>query len=96
MSRSEPTEQAWTDEEVAAFEQTIASFRDGLPPREREAFNAILAGAAEAGGEDVQGYFFGGIGLVVAGNVLRREPNSRGSGRPRSIQSDVVSPPTVR
>jgi hypothetical protein len=43
----------WTEEEATAFAESVGAFRDGLPPRQREAFNGILAAA---GGEDVQGY----------------------------------------
>ncbi|MGH2587100.1 MAG: hypothetical protein ACRDJE_19480 [Dehalococcoidia bacterium] len=47
----------WTEEEAMAFAQTVAGFRDGLPPRQREAFAAILAAAgAAASGDDVQGH----------------------------------------
>ena len=47
----------WTEEEVAGFVQAVATFRDGLPPRQREAFNAILATAgAAASGDDARGY----------------------------------------
>ena len=47
----------WTEEEIRAFAQAINAFRDGLPPRQREAFNGILAAAgATASGDDVQGY----------------------------------------
>jgi hypothetical protein len=47
----------WTEDEVTAFTQAIASFRDSLPPRQQEALNAILATAgAAASGDEVQGY----------------------------------------
>lgn len=47
----------WTEEEVTGFAQAVATFRDGLPARQRDAFNAILATAgARAGGDDVQGH----------------------------------------
>ena len=47
----------WTEAEVADFWQTLAAFRDGLPPRQRDAFNGILATAgAAASGDEVQGY----------------------------------------
>lgn len=47
----------WTEAEVTGFVRAVATFRDGLPPRQREAFTGILAAAgATAGGEDVQGY----------------------------------------
>lgn len=47
----------WTEEEATTFAQAVTSFREGLPPRQRDAFNAILttAGAA-ARGDDVQGH----------------------------------------
>ena len=46
----------WTEEEAAAFVQTLGAFRDGLPPRERDAFNGILTAAGAAVSEDeVQG-----------------------------------------
>jgi hypothetical protein len=54
----------WTEEEATAFAESVGAFRDGLPPRQREAFNGILAAAGgAAGGEDVQGY------LVVLGVI---------------------------
>lgn len=47
----------WTEPEVTAFVQTVATFRDGLPPRQRDAFNGILTAAgAAASGDDVQGH----------------------------------------
>jgi hypothetical protein len=47
----------WTEAEAVAFVQTLGTFRDGLPPRERDAFNGILAAAgAAANGDDVQGH----------------------------------------
>ncbi|MGH2585462.1 MAG: hypothetical protein ACRDJE_11160 [Dehalococcoidia bacterium] len=47
----------WTADEAMAFTQAVASFRDGLPPRQRDAFNGILATAgAAASGDDVQGH----------------------------------------
>ncbi len=47
----------WTEVEATAFRQAIATFRAGLPPRQQEAFNAILATASGAvGGAEVQGY----------------------------------------
>jgi hypothetical protein len=60
MSATEGTEQAWTQEEIASFTQKVTSFRDGLPPREREAFNAIMTAADKQVApetEDVQGYW---------------------------------------
>ncbi|MGH2603993.1 MAG: hypothetical protein ACRDJ9_31990, partial [Dehalococcoidia bacterium] len=38
----------WTEEEAMAFAQTLATFRDGLPPRQRDAFTAMLATAGAA------------------------------------------------
>jgi len=47
----------WTQDEAAEFAQTLRTFRDGLPSRQRDAFDAILhASAQAAGGDDVQGY----------------------------------------
>jgi hypothetical protein len=48
MSGNKSTEQAPPDEEVREFWQKVGAFRDGLPGGQREALNAILAGAAEA------------------------------------------------
>ena len=47
----------WTAEEVTGFVQTLATFREGLPPRQRDAFNQMLATAGAAASEDdVQGH----------------------------------------
>jgi hypothetical protein len=47
----------WTQDEVSEFTQTLRTFRDGLPPRQRDAFDSILElGAQAVGGDDVQGY----------------------------------------
>jgi hypothetical protein len=47
----------WTEAEVTAFVQAVGSFRDNLPLRQREVFNAMLATAgAAASGDDVQGH----------------------------------------
>jgi hypothetical protein len=48
----------WTAEEVATFGEALATFRDGLPSRQRDAFTAILATAAHQGGDgdDTQGH----------------------------------------
>jgi hypothetical protein len=48
MGNTEAAEQVWTKEEVAAFRQTLGTFREELPARQRDAFDAILAGAAQA------------------------------------------------
>ena len=53
-------ENALTQEE-ADLAEALRSFREGLPARQRDAFDGILkAAAAHAGaeGEDTQGYFF--------------------------------------
>jgi hypothetical protein len=50
---------AWTEEDVAGLAQTLATFRESLPSRQREAFDAMLALAGEAAGGDVQGYVTG-------------------------------------
>jgi hypothetical protein len=55
------TEEPWTQDEIAAFAQTLTAFRDSLQGRQRAAFNAIL-NAAGRGGE-------------VAGYEGGREPN---------------------
>jgi hypothetical protein len=54
----------WTEEEAIAFAQTLASFRDGLPPRQRAAFNAILTAADETAQGDVQGYLV--VNAIIA------------------------------
>lgn len=47
----------WTEDEVMGFVQALATFRDGLPARQQEAFTAILAAAgAVATRDDAQGY----------------------------------------
>jgi hypothetical protein len=46
----------WTEEEAVAFAQALAGFRDGLPPRQRDAFSAILTGGVGAIDGEVQGY----------------------------------------
>jgi hypothetical protein len=47
----------WTEADVTAFVQAVGSFRDNLPPRQQQVFNAMLASAgAAAGGDDVQGH----------------------------------------
>ena len=47
----------WTEEEATAFAQALATFRDGLPPRQRDAFTQILATAGDAAsGDDVRGH----------------------------------------
>jgi hypothetical protein len=47
----------WTEAEVTGFVQAVADFRDGLPPRQRDAFNDILTAAGETvSGNDVQGH----------------------------------------
>jgi hypothetical protein len=47
----------WTEDEAMAFVQALTTFRDGLPPRQRDALTGILATAgAAAGGDDVQGH----------------------------------------
>ena len=73
----------WTAAEVTGFVQAVATFRDGLPPRQREAFNAILAAAgAAAGGDDVQGYLVViaiigvSIGLLQPAAPSREVPGS--------------------
>jgi hypothetical protein len=55
----------WTEEEVAALARALATCRDGLPPRQRDAFTAILTAAEGAieGGGDMQGY----VGPVAGG-----------------------------
>jgi hypothetical protein len=58
----------WTEEEVAGFVQAMASFRDELSPRQREALNAILAAAGAAvHGDDARGHLVvtGIIGVVI-------------------------------
>src|SRR3954471_21210964 len=46
----------WTEAETAEFVQALATFRDGLPPRQRDALNGILAASAAASGAEVTGY----------------------------------------
>jgi hypothetical protein len=49
----------WTEEEAAAFAQKLVAFQGALPPRERDAFTAIMATAADrdgSGGDDARGY----------------------------------------
>ena len=47
----------WTEEEIRAFAQAISAFRDGLPPRQRDAFDGILAAAgATVSDDDVHGH----------------------------------------
>jgi hypothetical protein len=55
---TEHTPEPWTEEETAAFSEALAAFRDSLPPRQREAFEAIMQTAAGAADQDVQGFFF--------------------------------------
>ena len=47
----------WTEEEVAGFVQAVTAFRDGLPLRQRDAFDGILAAAgATVSDDDVHGH----------------------------------------
>jgi hypothetical protein len=50
-----------TQEEAVELKGSLRAFRDGLPPRQRDAFESILAAAAdtEAGAGDTQGYLYG-------------------------------------
>ncbi|MGH2586774.1 MAG: hypothetical protein ACRDJE_17800 [Dehalococcoidia bacterium] len=52
----------WTEEEAVAFAQTLTAFRDGLPPRQRDAFATMLTTAGAAAGEQVQGYVLRPVG----------------------------------
>jgi hypothetical protein len=52
----------WTEEEAMAFAQTLGSFRDGLPPRQRDAFTAMLTTAGAAVSEDTRGYVLRSVG----------------------------------
>jgi hypothetical protein len=63
---TEHTPQPWTEEETMAFNEALATFRDSLPPRQREAFNAILQTAAAAAADDDTAGYFMGRPLVLA------------------------------
>jgi hypothetical protein len=68
MSATEGTKQQWTQEELTTFTQKLTSFRDDLPPRQRDAFNAIMTAAGKQVApetEDVQGYWTVEIPKVV-------------------------------
>lgn len=58
--QNEQVQGPWTAEEGAAFGDAVATFRDGLPSRQRDAFTAILAAAAHQGGagDDTQGHLW--------------------------------------
>jgi hypothetical protein len=66
----------WTEEEAAAFAQRLVTFGEELPPRERDAFTAILATVTNqdsADGDDAQGYFWQGLlaaAIVTAADKL--------------------------
>jgi hypothetical protein len=62
----------WTEDEIAAFEGALASCRDSLPPRQRDAFDAILAvAAAQAGGHEVRGYVHPVLWGMAAGAIVQ-------------------------
>jgi hypothetical protein len=46
-----------SEAETTAFVESLAAFRDSLPPRQREVFTTMLAAAGTVGRDDVQGYF---------------------------------------
>jgi len=67
----------WTEVEATTFAQTLATFRDGLPPRQRDAFTEILA-AGDAAQGDVQGYLVVNaiIGILLPMMLPSRESRS--------------------
>lgn len=63
---TEHTPELWTEEAATAFTEALAGFRDSLPPRQREAFEAIRqTAAAAAADQDVEGY--GGYADAIGG-----------------------------
>lgn len=54
----------WTEEEVTGFVQAVATFREGLPPRQRDAFTAILTAAGDTAGDDVHGHLV--VNAIIA------------------------------
>lgn len=82
--QNEPAQGPWTEEEAAAYAQALTAFRDSLPPRQRDAFNAMAAVALPSsayggtGTDDVEGYVAGrdgGIGRIpMLGRVVFGTP----------------------
>ena len=66
----------WTEEEATGFAQTLATFRDGLPPRQRDALDAILATAGATGGDEVQGYVFQPVGQLPMTPMVAPPPTT--------------------
>jgi hypothetical protein len=69
-------EEPWTEDETTAFARALGTFRDGLPPQQRDLFTSILAVGTRprADEDDVQGYFwgtgFGGFATIAAKNEI--------------------------
>lgn len=66
----------WTEAEATGFAQALTTFRDGLPPRQRDAFTAILATAGAAA--DTQGH-------MIAQDRLQPSPAVPTGGDPARI-----------
>ena len=68
----------WTEEEATGFAQTLATFRDGLPPRQRDALDALLAtaGATATAGDEVQGYVFQPAGQLPMTPAIAPPPTN--------------------
>jgi hypothetical protein len=65
----------WTEDEAAAFARAVTGFRDGLPPRQRGAFDGILAAAGSTvAGNEVQGFVFQSSGLPPAPGGVGQPP----------------------
>jgi hypothetical protein len=55
-----------TEEESAELVAKIRAFREDLPPRQRDALDAIVQAGASAVGDDVQGYSVPLLGVFAA------------------------------
>jgi hypothetical protein len=68
-----------TGADATAFAETLVAFRDSLPPRQREAFAAMVAAGAGAEGDDVQGYFVSHYASLIR-NAVWTVGHERGGG----------------
>jgi hypothetical protein len=74
-----PTEQTraqLTDEEVAGFVEKLEVWRETLSDKEQRLLEAVLVSALEPRqGEDVQGYFIGGMLTQLAQQLQPKLPS---------------------